>query len=169
MLPPCPGDGRTGSADLAGSRRADDEEIARAFLVAPETMKRRLSRAKARIKATGIPFSLPPEHRLPERLAAVLADVYLIFNEGYSGRGDLAAEAIRLGRVLMELMPDKAELYGLVALMLCHNARRRARFSGEEPVQLADQDRSAGTRLSSRKPARHSIVLWPWAAAARTC
>ena len=116
------------------------QEIARAFLVAPETMKRRLSRAKARIKATGIPFSLPPEHSLPERLAAVLAVVYLIFNEGYSGRGDLAAEAIRLGRVLMELMPDEAELYGLVALMLCHNARRRARFSGEELVLLADQD-----------------------------
>ena len=68
--------------------------------------------------------------------------MYLIFNEGYSGRGDLAAEAIRLGRVLMELMPDEAELYGLVALMLCHNARRRARFSGEELVLLADQDRS---------------------------
>jgi RNA polymerase sigma-70 factor (ECF subfamily) len=118
------------------------EEIARAFLVAPETMKRRLSRAKAKIHATAIPFSVPPDHLLPERRAAVLAVVYLIFNEGYGGRGDLAAEAIRLGRLLAELMPDEPEVHGLVALMLIHNARRAARFSGEELVLLADQDRS---------------------------
>jgi RNA polymerase sigma-70 factor (ECF subfamily) len=118
------------------------EEIARAFLVAPETMKRRLTRAKAKIKATRIPFAVPADHRLPERLTAVLAVVYLIFNEGYGGRSDLAAEAIRLGRVLGELMPDEPEVCGLEALMLLHDARRAARFDGAELVLLADQDRS---------------------------
>jgi len=118
------------------------EEIARAFLVSAETMKRRLSRAKAKIKATGIPFRVPPDHVLPERLRAVLAVVYLIFNEGYGGRVDLAAEAIRLGRVLTGLMPDEPEVHGLLALMLSHNARRKARFSGAELVLLQDQDRS---------------------------
>jgi RNA polymerase sigma-70 factor (ECF subfamily) len=118
------------------------EEIARAFLVAPETMKRRLSRAKVKIKAAGIPFAVPPDHLLPERLAAVLAVVYLIFNEGYGGRGDLAAEAIRLQRVLAGLMPDEPEVHGLLALMLLHHARREARFSGDELVLLEDQDRS---------------------------
>jgi RNA polymerase sigma-70 factor (ECF subfamily) len=118
------------------------EEIARAFLVSPETMKRRLSRAKAKIKVAGIPFSVPPDHLLPGRLAAVLAVVYLIFNEGYSGSVDLAAEAIRLGRVLALLMPDEPEVHGLLALMLCHHARRGARFSAEELVLLEDQDRS---------------------------
>ena len=117
-------------------------EIARAFLVSEETMKRRLSRAKAKIKATGIPFAVPGAHLLPERLDAVLAVVYLIFNEGYSGRGDLAADAIRLGRVLAMLMPDQPEAYGLLALMMTHHARRRARFSGEDLVLLEDQDRS---------------------------
>jgi RNA polymerase sigma factor (sigma-70 family) len=106
------------------------EEIARAFLVATETMKRRLSRAKAKIKAAGIPFSVPPEHQLPERLRAVLAVLYLIFNEGYGGRVDLAAEAIRLGRVLSALMPDEPEAHGLVALMLIHDARRKAEVLG---------------------------------------
>jgi RNA polymerase sigma-70 factor (ECF subfamily) len=119
------------------------EEIARAFLVAPQTMKRRLSRAKAKIKAAGIPFSVPPGHLLPERLAAVLAVVYLIFNEGYGGRGELATEAIRLGRVLTALMPDEPEAHGLLALMVLHHARRRARFSPDGAlVLLADQDRS---------------------------
>jgi len=118
------------------------EEIAHAFLVAPETMKRRLSRAKTKIKAAGIPFRIPPDHLLPDRLAAVLAVVYLIFNEGYGGRVDLATEAIRLGRALSGLMPDEPEVHGLVALMLSQHARHRARFSGEDLVLLQDQDRS---------------------------
>jgi RNA polymerase sigma-70 factor (ECF subfamily) len=118
------------------------EEIAAAFLVAPETMKRRLSRAKAKIKTAGIPFTVPADDVLPERLAAVLAVVYLIFNEGYGGRVDLAAEAIRLGRVLAALMPDEPEVHGLLALMLSHDGRRAARFDGDELVLLEDQDRS---------------------------
>jgi RNA polymerase sigma-70 factor, ECF subfamily len=117
-------------------------EIARAFLVSEETMKRRLSRAKAKIKATGIPFAVPDAHLLPDRLDAVLAVIYLIYNEGYSGRVDLAAEAIRLGKMLAALMPDEPETYGLLALMMIHHARRRARFSGEDLVLLGDQDRS---------------------------
>jgi RNA polymerase sigma-70 factor (ECF subfamily) len=117
-------------------------EIARAFLVSEETMKRRLSRAKAKIKATGIPFAVPGAHLLPDRLDAVLAVIYLIYNEGYRGRVDLGAEAIRLGRVLAVLMPDESEAHGLLALMMIHHARRRARFSGEDLVLLDDQDRS---------------------------
>jgi RNA polymerase sigma-70 factor (ECF subfamily) len=118
------------------------EEIARAFLVPEETMKRRLSRAKRKVKDAGIPFRVPVGHRLPERLAAVLAVVYLIFNEGYGGRGDLANEALRLGAALAELMPDEAEVHGLVALMLLDDARRDARFDDGDLVLLADQDRS---------------------------
>jgi RNA polymerase sigma-70 factor (ECF subfamily) len=118
------------------------QEIARAFLASEETMKRRLSRAKAKIKATGMPFAVPAEHLLPDRLEAVLAVVYLIYNEGYSGRVDLAAEAIRLGELLAKLMPDEPEVHGLLALMLIHHARRDARFVGGELVLLEDQDRS---------------------------
>ena len=117
-------------------------EIARAFLVGEATMAQRLVRAKHKIKTAGIPFRVPPDHLLPDRLAAVLAVVYLIFNEGYGGRGDLAAEAIRLGRALATLMPDEAEVYGLLALMLLHDSRRRARFRDGERVLLADQDRA---------------------------
>jgi RNA polymerase sigma-70 factor, ECF subfamily len=118
------------------------EEIARAFLVPEATMLKRLVRAKRKIKAAGIPFRVPPAHLLPERLAAVLAVVYLIFNEGYGGRGELAAEAIRLGRALAELMPDEAEVQGLLALMLMNDARREARFAEGTVVLLRDQDRS---------------------------
>jgi len=118
------------------------EEIARGFLVSEETMKRRLSRAKVKIKTAGIPFAVPADHKLPERLDAVLAVVYLIYNEGYSGRVDLAAEALRLGRVLTSLMPDEAEVHGLLGLMLLHHARRQARFSGDDLVLLEDQDRT---------------------------
>jgi RNA polymerase sigma-70 factor, ECF subfamily len=118
------------------------EEIARAFLVEPETMKRRLTRAKVKIKQAGIPFTVPPDHLLPDRLAAVLAVVYLIFNEGYGGRVDLAAEAIRLGEALAGLMPDEPEVQGLLAVMLLNDARREARFDQGELVLLADQDRS---------------------------
>jgi RNA polymerase sigma-70 factor (ECF subfamily) len=117
-------------------------EIARAFLVSEQTMKRRLTRAKAKIKATGIPFAVPDAHRLPERIDAVLAVIYLIFNEGYSGRVDLGGEAIRLGRVLAAVMPDEPEVHGLLALMMIHHARQRARFSGEDLVLLDNQDRS---------------------------
>jgi RNA polymerase sigma-70 factor, ECF subfamily len=117
-------------------------EIARAFLVSEETMKRRLSRAKAKITTTGIPFAVPEAHRLRERLDAVLAVVYLIFNEGYTGRVDLGAEAIRLGQVLVALMPEEPENRGLLALMRLHQARRRARFDGDDLVLLHDQDRA---------------------------
>jgi RNA polymerase sigma-70 factor (ECF subfamily) len=118
------------------------EEIARAFLVAEETMKRRLTRAKRKIKEAGVPFRVPSDELLPDRLAAVLAVVYLIYNEGYGGRVDLAAEAIRLGTALAELMPDEPEVQGLLALMLLDDARREARFERGELVLLADQDRS---------------------------
>jgi RNA polymerase sigma-70 factor, ECF subfamily len=118
------------------------DEIARAFLVPRETMAKRLVRAKRKIEEAGIPFRVPPPHLLPDRLAAVLGVIYLIFNEGYGGRGDLAEEAIRLGRALAELMPDEPEVHGLLALMLVNDARRDARFAGGEMVLLRDQDRS---------------------------
>ena len=124
------------------------EEIARAFLVPPETMKRRLTRAKAKIKVAGIPFGVPSGPRLPERLGAILAVVYLIFNEGYGDpdRPALAAEAIRLGRVLAVLLPAQPEVLGLLALMLLHDSRRETRFAdnehGPDLVLLPDQDRS---------------------------
>jgi RNA polymerase sigma-70 factor, ECF subfamily len=105
-------------------------------------MKRRLSRAKRKIKDAAIPFRVPAGHLLPERLAAVLAVVYLIFNEGYGGRGELAAEALRLGAALAELMPDEPEVHGLHALMLLNDARRAARFADGELVLLGNQDRA---------------------------
>jgi len=118
------------------------DEIARAFLVPEATMAQRLVRAKRKIKTAGIPFRVPPARLLPERLAAVLAVVYLIFNEGFAERGELATEAIRLGRSLAALLPDEPEVHGLLALMLLHDARRAARFADGELVLLADQDRA---------------------------
>jgi RNA polymerase sigma-70 factor, ECF subfamily len=133
------------------------EEIARAFLVPEPTMAQRLVRAKRKIKAAGIPFRVPEAHLLPDRLAAVLAVVYLIFNEGYGGRGDLASEAIRLGRALAELMPDEPEAHGLLALMLLHDSRRAARFEESgELVLLAEQDR---TRWDAAQVAEGRAVL----------
>jgi RNA polymerase sigma-70 factor (ECF subfamily) len=144
-----------------GGLRTD--EIARAFLVPEQTMKRRLSRAKRKIRDAAIPFRLPADHLLPERLAAVLAVVYLIFNEGYGGRGDLAAEALRLGEALAELMPDEPEVHGLNALMLLNDARREARFEDGELVLLADQDRSRwdGAKIAGGREALDRALALP--------
>ncbi|TCO18631.1 RNA polymerase sigma-70 factor (ECF subfamily) [Kribbella steppae] len=127
---------------LAGLSTA---EIARAFLVPETTMSKRLTRAKQKIQHAGIPYRVPPAHLLPERTPAVLAVLYLLFNEGYTDvvRTSLSSEAIRLARLLVQLMPDEPEAAGLLALMLLHDSRRDTRLSADGVlVTLEDQDRT---------------------------
>jgi RNA polymerase sigma-70 factor (ECF subfamily) len=139
------------------------DEIARAFLVPSSTIAQRIVRAKRKIRSAMIPYEVPPDEALGERLEAVMAVVYLVFNEGYAVscgdtlvRGDLCAEAIRLGRILCELLPQNTEARGLLALMLLHDGRRSARVDhGGDLVLLEDQDRS----LWNREQIREGLAL----------
>src|SRR5256714_1091010 len=123
-----------------------NDQIAGALRVPPAIVAERLAGARAKIKKAGIPFGVPRDGSLPERLADVLATVYLIFNEAYAGDGQLAAEAIRLGRMLAELLPDESEMHGLLALMLLNDGRRTSRYRHGELVLLDDEERNPWDR-----------------------
>lgn len=150
-------------------------EIAKAFLIPEPTLAQRLVRAKRKIQEARIPYEIPPAERLLERLAAVQAVIYLIFNEGYAAasgaelvRRDLCAEAIRLGRVLCELLPEDAENLGLLALMLLQDSRREARVAEGRLVTLEEQDRSRWDRAAIEEgSALAKRVRYAWACPVR--